>query len=474
MSSRNPVTLDTLSVKPVYLSARSAIITPEMAIPVTLYSLKKWLPRLGPGRWSLVQLLRGLSLDAPRRTDGTKRVTISWRLLAERLQIHEETVASWLKHEVIPDDKPWRRVIPVDDYAQYLSIFVPRLRYAYETSKGKTRRVGFLLEVLMEDPVAPEDEIRLSQQVELLQLQQGELGLDTYRQSPDVNRGQSSLQELSTLDVNGVTTKDTGSPQVSVPKRRRLTGAVVNPDKSDLPLPVKQYYVDSALDVTIANSDSHYGKSEWVTNNVNKLKTLITKLKQLKQQKRNYQQIIEPVITLTEALLDDYHSTAMMYKVLKILFPKYTDIYILAVEEALTAYSIDESVNRGAIFVRELRELSNEANVDLGFRNPREVKASPLLQNDFSTLMPASEVLEASLEDIIWSETLSLLQGQMTKAMFNSVMQGTRLDGAQNGAYVVQVANDMTKDWLDNRLRNVVERALSSVVGHPVRVEFRA
>jgi hypothetical protein len=128
MSSKNSVTLNSLSVSPVYLSARSAIVTPEMAIPVTLYSLKKWLPRLGTGRWSLVQLLRGLSLDAPRRTDGTKRVTISWRLLAERLQIHEETVASWLKHEVIPDDKPWRRVIPIDDYAQYLSIFIPRLR----------------------------------------------------------------------------------------------------------------------------------------------------------------------------------------------------------------------------------------------------------------------------------------------------------------------------------------------------------
>jgi len=69
---------------------------------------------------------------------------------------------------------------------------------------------------------------------------------------------------------------------------------------------------------------------------------------------------------------------------------------------------------------------------------------------------------------------LSILQGQMTKAMFNSVMQGTQLTSAQKGPYIVQVANDMTKDWLDNRLRNVVERALSSVIGHSVRVEFRA
>jgi hypothetical protein len=325
----------------------------------------------------------------------------------------------------------------------------------------------------MEDPVAPEDEIRLSQQVELLQLQQGELGLDTYRKSPDVNRRQSDLQELSTSGVNDVTTQDAGSPQGGVPGEKRLTNTAVNPGKLDLPSPVKQYYVDSALDVITGNPNSHYGKSDWVANNVNKLKNLIKELKQLKHQKRNYQQIVEPIITLTEALLEDYHSTAMLYKVLKILFPSHTGIYVLAVEEALTAYSIDESVNRGAIFVRELRKLSAEANVELGFRS-REANTPPLLQSDFSNLTPASESLEASLEDIIWSETLSLLQGQMTRAMFNSVMQGTRLDGAQSGTYVVQVANDMTKDWLDNRLRNVVERALSSVVGHPVRVEFRA
>ncbi len=421
-----------------------------------------------------MQLLRGLSLDAPRRTDGTKRVTISWRLLAERLQIHEETVASWLKHEVIPDDKPWRRVIPIDDYAQYLSMFIPRLRYAYETRNGKTRRVGFLLEVLMEDPVAPEDEIRLSQQVELLQLQQGELGLDTYRNSPDVNRRQPDLQKLSTPGVNNVTTQDAGSPQGGVPGEKRLTNTTVNPGEPDLPPTVKQYYVDSALDVITENSNSPNGKSDWVANNVNKLKNLITELKQLKHQKRNYQQIVEPIITLTEALLDDYHSTAMLYKVLKILFPNHTDIYVLAVEEALTAYSVDESVNRGAIFVRELRKLSAETTVDLGFRAPRETNTPALLQSDLSNLTPSSEALEASLEDIIWSEALSLLQGQMTRAMFNSVMQGTHLDGTQNGIYVVQVANDMTKDWLDNRLRNVVERALSSVVGHSVRVEFRA
>src|SRR5690606_29387636 len=129
-----------LYIHPVYLSARSAIIAPEKAISVTLYSTQKWLPRLGPERWCLIMLLRGLSIDAPRRGDGTKRITCSWRELAELLDVHEETVASWLKHKPIPNDKPWRQIIPTDDKSKYLALFIPRLRYAYRTDNGKTRR----------------------------------------------------------------------------------------------------------------------------------------------------------------------------------------------------------------------------------------------------------------------------------------------------------------------------------------------
>ena len=43
-----------LSIHPVYLSARAAIVAPERAIPLSLYFAQKWLPRLGPERWSLI------------------------------------------------------------------------------------------------------------------------------------------------------------------------------------------------------------------------------------------------------------------------------------------------------------------------------------------------------------------------------------------------------------------------------------
>jgi hypothetical protein len=472
MSRQKRSAISEVSVSPVYLSARSAIIAPERSISVTTYSLEKWLPRLGADRWSLVQLLRGLCIDAPRRTAGTKRITVSWRFLAECLQVHEETIASWLKHEVISDDKPWRRIMPVDDYAEYLSLFIPRLRYAYETKNGKTRRVGFLLEVLMEDPVAPEDEIKLAQQVELLQMQQGELGLDTYRSRPDVNLSQTMLPDLSNSSINPVNVSDLGSPSDSDPTKKRLTPSPVNPKSSDLLPTVKQHNIDSLVDVRSTKSDLHPSKSDLTLHNVNKLKILINQLNHLKHRKRNYQQILEPLITFTESLLEDYHSTAMLYKVSKVLFPDRMDIYVSAVEQALLISTTDASSNKGAIFVKTLRELADQAGIDLGFKKPINARDELTIQHDIDST-PKPSFLEAPIEQVIWSETLSVLQGQMTKAMFNSVMQGTQLSGVENGTYIIQVPTNLAKDWLDNRLRTIVVRALSSVIGSSVEVAFR-
>ncbi len=470
------VSVADISVNPVYLSARSAIIAPERAIAVTQYSLRKWLPRLGADRWSLVQLLRGLSIDTPRRPDGTKRVTISWRYLAECLQVHEETIASWLKHEVIQGDKPWRRIIPIDDYAEHLALFIPRLRYAYETRKGKTRRVGFLLEVLMEDPVAPEDEIKLAQQVEYLQMQQGELGLDTYRIRKDVNRQTSDLPGLPVETISAVNSVQFGSRERRSSEQGGLTVNGVNPVNADLVARVKQDEFVLHQRVNGETSDLPASKSDEIANNVNKLKEIINHITKLKSQKRNYQQILEPLIALTEDLLNDYHSTAMLYKVLRVLFPSHMDLYVMSVEDALVACAVDEAVNRGALFVKALQSLSVSAGIDLGLRRAGFREPSP--QNGALDYAEADNTarpgfFRVSLEEVIWAETLEVLQGQMTKATFNSVMQGTRLLGRDEGVYIVQVATAITRDWLDNRLKPVVERALSTVTGFSVRVEFQ-
>lgn len=461
-----------LSISPVYLSARSAIVQPERAISVTNYSLNKWLPRLGAGRWALVQYLRGLCIDSPRRADGTKRVTISWKLLAEYLQVHEETIASWLKHEVIPDDKPWRRIIPSDDYAEYLSLFIPRLRYAYETQNGKTRRVGFLLEVLMEDPIAPEDEIKLNNQVEQLQLQQGELGLETYRIQPEVNQNPPDLLKQEQPSTNTVNQQQPSLPTRGHQGSNGFTPQLVNPVNSDLRTSVKQNGLGLDLPVTVDSSDLPPRKSELIAHNVNKLESYINQLKKYKHNKRNYQQILEPVITFTEALLDDYHSRAMLYKVARTLFPEHMNLYVAAVEEALLAHSMDETLNRGAIFVKTLRQLADGAGVNLGFRSSQPVASMSLPLSGVSG-DDGEATFVVPVTEAVWSETLNVLRGQMTKSMFNSVMQGTQLVGAEDGVYTIQTGSAMAREWLDNRLKNVVLRALNSVVGSVKDVKFR-
>lgn len=473
-----------LSIHPVYLSARAAIIAPERAVPVTLYSIQKWLPRLGPERWCLIMLLRGLCIDAPRRSDGTKRVTCSWRELAELLDVHEETIANWIKHEPIPNDKPWRTIIPDDEKAHYLSLFIPRLRYAYETDKGKTRRVGFLLEILMEDPVIPEDEARLQQQVELLRMQQGELGLETYRLTRNVTRVNSGLPLISAdlsepqkADLPFVSPGDSGLFLPTNPLQSDLHKQVVNQNNSDLLSDVKQKNTDLGGYVNLRFSNLYEGKSEEIRKNVNELDILINQLKQTNLSKNSRRETFEPIIRLTEMLLNDNHSEAMFYKVLNSLYPEWLGLYTAAIRVALEADESDSPVNLGAVFVRALRDFADEAGVDLGLRqtsgkeldNPGEETLGTRVPTDLLPLLPLTP---PSVNEAIWAETQSVLRPQMTRATYDAIIQGTRLMGREDGTYIVGVQTEMAKEWLENRLRDIVRRALSSVVGVTVNVEF--
>ncbi len=474
-----------LSIHPVYLSARAAIVAPERAVPVTLYSAQKWLPRLGPERWCLVILLRGLCIDAPRRGDGTKRVTCSWRDLAEMLDVHEETIASWLKHQPVPHDKPWRCIIPTDEKAKYLALFIPRLRYAYETYKGKTRRVGFLLEILMEDPVVPEDEARLQQQVELLRMQQGELGLETYRVTENVRVDNFGLPQISEevrepqkADSRYVNLQNPELPQAANPNQASLHRDVVNRGNSDLLTSVKQDNPNSDSYVNQSFSGLPDSKSRESGKNVNELDILIKQLKQINLTRTSRRSAFEPVVRSTEILLNDHHSGAMFHKVLNVLHPDRLDLYVAAVEVALEAAEADPEINQGAVFVRALRDFAAEAGVDLGLKQTLDREAEDSGDNLVGTWVPTEEpslppLAPPSVNEAIWAETQSVLRPQMTRATYDTIIQGTTLLGRENGNYIVGVQTEMAKEWLENRLRDIVRRALSSVIGVTINVEFR-
>ncbi len=71
-----------------------------------------------------------------------------------------------------------------------------------------------------------------------------------------------------------------------------------------------------------------------------------------------------------------------------------------------------------------------------------------------------------------WNATLGELQLQMTKATFNTWLRDSRLLANENGEYVIGVRNDYAKDWLENRLRDTINRTISSIVGKPILTRF--
>jgi len=84
--------------------------------------------------------------------------------------------------------------------------------------------------------------------------------------------------------------------------------------------------------------------------------------------------------------------------------------------------------------------------------------------------------------DACWEDALALLRRQMTQATFDSWLRGTYPLGQQNGPSTrlasghsplrIAVRNELAKEWLDNRLRETVQRAVSTVLGQPVTLAF--
>ena len=72
----------------------------------------------------------------------------------------------------------------------------------------------------------------------------------------------------------------------------------------------------------------------------------------------------------------------------------------------------------------------------------------------------------------LWQATLNQLQLQMTKQTFNTWLKQTSVLSYRDDQFLIGTKTSHAKDWLENRLINVVERTLSEVVGKPTRVSF--
>ncbi len=71
-----------------------------------------------------------------------------------------------------------------------------------------------------------------------------------------------------------------------------------------------------------------------------------------------------------------------------------------------------------------------------------------------------------------WKAALGELEMQMTRATFMTWLQGTRALSWADGEFVIGVRSDFAKDWLENRLYDLIARVLSGVTGRPTRVRF--
>jgi hypothetical protein len=318
-----------LALEPIYTTAASAIIRPELNVATSLYSVQEWLPLLGVQRWTLVQVLRCLCVHSPRRPDGTKWVTTTWKELGDLLDVDRRTIGQWLAHEPIPDQKPWHRLVPSSgEEIAYLSYFIPRLKYAYVHQDGVTRRQGFVLEILMEDPLVPADQALIAQSPQrgayYAPVKSQNLTLPSESVKSQNITSHPAVKSASLTSRSGVTSENT-----TLQSRK-----VTEPDRN-----VKQLttYISDKLNLKLTN-------------------------------KRRIRRALKPVVNMAEVLLDDYHSTAMLYKVLLALYPDHLNIFLQAIDEAMSIGEADSEANLGALFVSILKELAAEAGVDLGFK----------------------------------------------------------------------------------------------------------
>lgn len=72
----------------------------------------------------------------------------------------------------------------------------------------------------------------------------------------------------------------------------------------------------------------------------------------------------------------------------------------------------------------------------------------------------------------IWRIALDDLRLQMTQATFDTWLRDSMLLACRDDALVVGVRNTYARDWLENRLYDVIQRTLRRLTGREVEVEF--
>lgn len=72
----------------------------------------------------------------------------------------------------------------------------------------------------------------------------------------------------------------------------------------------------------------------------------------------------------------------------------------------------------------------------------------------------------------VWKKALSQLELQLPASTFNTWVRDTYVQAYEDGEFIICSNNAFVRDWLQNRLRQMIKRTLSRIVGRQVQVQF--
>jgi chromosomal replication initiator protein len=85
---------------------------------------------------------------------------------------------------------------------------------------------------------------------------------------------------------------------------------------------------------------------------------------------------------------------------------------------------------------------------------------------------PAVCRLETSAQEL-WELALNELQVQVTRPNYETWLKDTIGLRFDNGSFVVGAPNDFATEWLSTKLRPLIAKTLTGIIGHPVEVTFQ-
>lgn len=210
---------DVMALQEAYANVYNEIVKPDRVFVATQYFRKKWLPLLGPSlAWVIVALRQHCYWN---KETGEKRdwCLISQEELANEVGISVATLKRLLKHE----------------HADKFIIDITH-RYRYDRKRRKQVRRKSMYRIRMDDPLIPEDEVRLKDllaqklaglntnpetgQIDILQLldRLSESGVDDLQ----FNLSDSSVQQAEETNQDGI---DQSVGRLAQTVSQLLTGA---------------------------------------------------------------------------------------------------------------------------------------------------------------------------------------------------------------------------------------------------------